>query len=170
MTEQQWWTISEKRIRHEWECCAFWAWRKWTKRCPGFFKVVVQSVLLFGSEMWVMDTRLLRDMGTFYNQVSCYIIIRQHRRQPDRSWVYPPIVEDMEEAGLWSVEEYITQWKTPFHNKSWQVRYIRCVCICRGGRYHQLTCIGGSKWGSTLRDTWNIPRQDKSWNNLWRDR
>ena len=35
-----------------------------------FFKAVVQAVLLFGSETWVLTPRMGRDLGSFQNRVA----------------------------------------------------------------------------------------------------
>ena len=78
-------------------------WRGWGKvaRVPGMFlKVVVQEVLLFGLETWVMTPRMGRFMGGFQHRVVRRITGRQPNRQVDGSWQYPPLDKDMQEAGL----------------------------------------------------------------------
>ena len=51
----------------------------------------------------------LRSLGIFHNWVAHLIAVRQPRWQPYGIWVYPPIGEALEEAGLWPVEAYISQ-------------------------------------------------------------
>ena len=51
----------------------------------------------------------LRSLGRFQNRVAHWIAFRQPRWQPYGIWVYPPIGEALEEAGLWPVEAYISQ-------------------------------------------------------------
>ena len=41
-----------------------------------FFKVVVQEVLIFGSETWVIAPRMGRDLGSFQHRFARYIIGR----------------------------------------------------------------------------------------------
>ena len=46
------------------------------------FKVVVQSVLLFGSEMWVPNPRMGRDLSSFQHGVT-RCITRKHLKRRD---------------------------------------------------------------------------------------
>ena len=72
-----------------------------------FFKSVVQAVLLFGSETWVMTPRMGRTLGGFQHRVDRQISGRQPQLLQDGSWEYPPLEEAMWEAGLQEVESYV---------------------------------------------------------------
>ena len=50
------------------------------------FKAVVQVVLLFGLETWVMTPPMGRDLGGFQHRFSRRIIGRQPQRKVDGSW------------------------------------------------------------------------------------
>ena len=65
-----------------------------------FFKAVVQKVLLFGSEMWVMTPHMGRVLGSFHHRADRRITGRQPKQQGDRVWDYPPLETAMEEAGF----------------------------------------------------------------------
>ena len=60
-----------------------------------FLKAVVQAVLIFGLEMWVMTPRMRRDLGGLHNRVPQRIMVWKLRRLPDGRWEYPPLVEAM---------------------------------------------------------------------------
>jgi hypothetical protein len=73
-----------------------------------FYKAVVQSILLFGSETWVVTTPMLKALESFHQRVAR----RMARKQPyccrrTDKWIYPPIEEALEEVGLYSVSHCI---------------------------------------------------------------
>ena len=60
------------------------------KRVSGnFFKAVVQQVLLFGAETWVVTPRMERALNSFMHGAARRITGRQPRRGWDRKWFYP---------------------------------------------------------------------------------
>ena len=61
---------------------------------------VVQEVLLYGSETWVMYPRIGRTLEGFHHRVSHRLRGRKKRRGMDGRWVYPPLEEVMLEARL----------------------------------------------------------------------
>ena len=74
------------------------------------FKAVVQAVLLFGSETWVLSPCMGRTLGGFQHWVVRLLTGKQPWRLTDGRWEYPPLEEAMREAGLEEVTEYIT-WR-----------------------------------------------------------
>ena len=70
-------------------------------KVPGhFFKAVVQSVLMFGDETWVLIPRTERDLSSFQHRVTRRLTGRQPRRRGDGSWDYPLLATAMTEAGF----------------------------------------------------------------------
>ena len=62
------------------------------ERVPGnFFKVVVQSVLLFRAEMWVLTLRMELALESFQHSNAHRITRLQPRRRGDGRWTYPPL-------------------------------------------------------------------------------
>ena len=57
-----------------------------------FLKALVQKVLLFGEEMWVLTPRIERALN-----------------RQKRSWDYPPLSEAMAEAGFEDSRTYVTR-------------------------------------------------------------
>jgi hypothetical protein len=72
-----------------------------------FYKAIVQSVLLYGSESWVISERTLLKLRSFHRRCARYITGRHIRENDDGSWTCPNSARTLEEAGLWTVEEYI---------------------------------------------------------------
>ena len=71
-----------------------------------FYKAVVQSVLLYGCETWVITPQVLAALGAFHNRVAR----RLSRRMPrlyQGQWIYPPVEEAREIAGLLPIEQYV---------------------------------------------------------------
>ena len=74
-------------------------------KTPGaFLKSIVQSVLLFIYETWLVTSYLLWALWGFRNRVARHLTDKHPLRQLDGRWVYPPIVEAMEAAVLGPVE------------------------------------------------------------------
>ena len=61
---------------------------------------VVQFLLLYGSETWVMKLHIGRVLGRFNHRVDLRLTGRQPRRGRDGVWVYPLLEDAMEEVGL----------------------------------------------------------------------
>ena len=56
-----------------------------------FFKAVVQAVILFGAETWVLTSRIERDLESFLNGAARRITGKQPRRGGGGQWTYPPL-------------------------------------------------------------------------------
>ena len=81
-----------------------------TKRVSeNFFKAVVQQVLLFGLETWVVSPRMERALSSFIHGAARRITGRQPRRGWDGKWHYPSLVGAMKEAGFTDVRTSITR-------------------------------------------------------------
>ena len=67
------------------------------------YLVVVQLVLLYGSETWVLTPCMQRLLGIFHHRVERRLMGSQQWKEQDRGWVYPPLEYAMAEAGLQEV-------------------------------------------------------------------
>ena len=56
-----------------------------------FFKAVVQQVLLFGAETWVLTPIIERELELFMHGAARRITGRQTRRGSDGKWFYPSL-------------------------------------------------------------------------------
>jgi hypothetical protein len=82
-----------------------------TPRVSGkFYKAIVQAVLLYGAESWVLTDSMYRALEGFHNRVARRISRQMPRYLPDEDrWVYPPIAEALEKSGLHPLSVYITR-------------------------------------------------------------
>ena len=95
-------------LRREWKK---WALLSWAIRREGadartsriFYTTLVQVVLLYRSESWVMSTRIGKTLGGFQHRLKGRIT----QRNGDGTWTYPPLEEAMVEEGMQEVETYI---------------------------------------------------------------
>ena len=89
------------------------AWKSWgrlqgilsregaTKRVSGnFFKAVVQQVLLFGAETWVVSLMMKRALSAFIHGAARRLTGKQPRKGRDGKWHYLSLQGAMKEAGL----------------------------------------------------------------------
>ena len=69
--------------------------------------MVVQEVLLYGSETWVMTPHIGSDLDGLQYRVYHRMTVWQPRRGVDGRWRQPLLAEAMRESGLKEVETYI---------------------------------------------------------------
>ena len=71
-----------------------------TPRISGnFFKAIVQQVLLFGAETWVVTPKMDQALSGFLHGAARRLTGRQARRENDGDWHYPSLQGAMQEAG-----------------------------------------------------------------------
>ena len=81
-----------------------------TKQVPGnFFKAVVQQVLLFGAETWVVSPMMERALSALIHGAARRLTGRQPRKGRDGKWHYPSLEGAMKEAGLTDVRTSINR-------------------------------------------------------------
>ena len=79
-----------------------------TPRISGnFFKAVVQQMLLFGAETWVVTPKIERAMSPFLHGAARRLTGRQARREKNGEWHYPSLEGAMKEAGLTDIRTSI---------------------------------------------------------------
>ena len=74
-----------------------------------FYKAVVQSVLLYGSEMWTITRPILKALEGSHHRVARKLtgLGLSYLPAEDR-WHYPPIEEALERAGMFTMEHYLS--------------------------------------------------------------
>ena len=70
---------------------------------------VVQSILLFVSEVWMVTPYILRVMWSLRNWVARWISGRITHQLRNGGCYYPPIGEALSEAGLEMIGVYVTR-------------------------------------------------------------
>jgi hypothetical protein len=76
-----------------------------------FYKAIVQSVLLYGSETWTVNPQMLQVLEGFHHQIARRITNKMPYLHNDH-WIYPDIAEALAEAGLYPIAEYIHRQQT----------------------------------------------------------
>jgi len=74
-----------------------------------FYKAIVQSVLLYGSETWVPTRRMILMLESFHNQCARSITRRFIRQNADGTWTYPDTASTLEAASLFPITTYIAR-------------------------------------------------------------
>ena len=74
-----------------------------------FFKAVVQQVLLFGTETWVVSLMMERALSAFIHGALRRLTGRQPWKGRDGKWYYPSLEGAMKEAGLTNVRTSINR-------------------------------------------------------------
>ena len=73
-----------------------------------FYKAVVQAVLLYGSETWVLSTAALASLKRFHIHAAYRMAVKHKpRKGPGNVWSYPKSKVVLEECGMSTIEEYI---------------------------------------------------------------
>jgi hypothetical protein len=76
-----------------------------------FYLAVVQAVLLYGSESWVLTEREKASLRTFHHRSARHISRCHIRQGTDGTWIYPASSEVLATAGLLPIDEYIARRK-----------------------------------------------------------
>ena len=77
-----------------------------------FYKAIVQAVLLYSCETWVITDAMLRVLDGFHHKAARRITGNMPQRLPDGQWYYRPIEEVLSEAGLYPIQTYVWRRQT----------------------------------------------------------
>ena len=68
----------------------------------------MQSVLLYGSKMWVLSKAVLAQLEGFHIRAA-YKMVKIHvpRRATHQQWIYPPSNKVLKECGMHTIQHYI---------------------------------------------------------------
>ena len=91
------------------------------------YKAVVQAVLLYGSESWVLSLAMETKLQSFHRRCARYITGQHIRQNPDGSWTCPSSASVLQKAGLWSIQEYIQRRRSAV-KKYAQSKFIYQQC------------------------------------------
>ena len=90
-----------------------------------FYKTIAQAVLLYSCETWTLRESMIKPLSGFHNRAIRRLTGTMPQRQPDNTWLYPPIAPAMKDAGIYSIQTYI--WR----RQSTAVDYIATRDIYR---------------------------------------
>ena len=103
-----------------------------TARISGsFFKAVVQQVLLFGAETWVVTPKMERALSGFLHGAARRLTRRQAWKGKKGEWYYLSLEGAMREAGLTDI------WKSIANRQNTVAQYIATrplLDLCEGAR------------------------------------
>ena len=74
-----------------------------------FYRAVVQAVLIFGSESWVLSAYMETVVEGTHKWFLRHIIGKQMRWNPDGTWVIPEAEVVLESVGMQSTATYISR-------------------------------------------------------------
>lgn len=77
-----------------------------------FYKTIIQSILLFGSETWVLSRRLRKRLDSFHLRCARQIAHRPIRQLPSGDWEHPNSTEVLEVCKMSPLSTYIAKQKT----------------------------------------------------------
>ena len=76
-----------------------------------FYKAVVQAVLLFGSETWVLDKRMRLMLRSFHHRCARFVAREFIMQDENGKWKYPKMEKVLEDCGLFPIDKYIARRK-----------------------------------------------------------
>ena len=76
-----------------------------------FYETMVQAVLLYGSETWVISERMGHLMNSFHHRCARYLVGDHIRQLPSGEWTAPDSAQVLKKAGLKTIQEYISARK-----------------------------------------------------------
>ena len=65
-----------------------------------FYKVIIQSVLLYGAESWVISNYMMKSLRSFHRRCARFITGKHIWQDEDGTWHQPSSKEVLKEAGL----------------------------------------------------------------------
>jgi len=71
------------------------------------YKSIVEAILLFGAETWVLSKAMETKLQSFHHRCARAIAGRYITKNPDDTWTCPPTNEILKEAGLCTIQESI---------------------------------------------------------------
>ena len=76
-----------------------------------FYLAVVQAILLYGSESWVIPSRTLQRIEAFHHRCARSMAHKHIRKMPNGNWEYPPSEQVLRICGLRPIKLYIQRRK-----------------------------------------------------------
>ena len=92
---------------------------------------MVQQVLIFGAETWVVNPKMEQALNGFLHGAARQLTGRQARREKDGYWYYPSLEGAMREAGLTDIRKSI------LNRQNTVAQYISTrplLDLCKGAR------------------------------------
>ena len=92
-----------------------------------YYKVIIQTILVYGSESWVINEKVRNKFRTFHNRCARFITGRFITKQDDGSWLFPDTKTTLQQAFLLPIDDYITKRReTVSHYVEEKKIYSKC--------------------------------------------
>ena len=128
-----------------------------------FYKVIVQTILLFGSESWVINENVRNKLRTFHNRCARFITGRFITKEED-TWIFPDTATTLQLADLLSIDEYIMNRRNTISEYAMGTNiYSKCK---KSGNYNK----SDNKlewWRVENTVCLDIQSQNSSWNSIF---
>jgi len=72
-----------------------------------FYKAIIQTVILYGSESWTLTGRMIGRLHSFHHRVARYITGRHIKELEDGTYFCPSMKEVLNAAGMETIEVYM---------------------------------------------------------------
>jgi hypothetical protein len=92
-----------------------------------FYKATIQTLVLYGSETWVLTDGILQLLTSFHHSIARKLTGRHPRPIPDtdEDWIYPSTQETLRIAGLFPMEEYLKRRRGYLEQYAQQLQILR---------------------------------------------
>ena len=77
------------------------------RSCGMFYKATVQSVLLFGSETWVLSPAMIQRLEGFHVKAARRMTGLLPKKTAESSWKFPKMKTVLATAGLHTIAHYV---------------------------------------------------------------
>ncbi len=93
-----------------------------------FYKAIIQTVLLYGSESWTLTVRMIGRLRSFHHRVARYITGRHIKELEDGTYFCPSMKEVLKAAGMETIEVYMDRRRnTVRKHAATSAVYGRCI-------------------------------------------
>jgi hypothetical protein len=128
-----------------------------------FYKATIQMILLYGSETWVINNKILQLLTSFHHGIARRLTGGRYPRPiPETDeWIYPSIQQTLRIAGLFTMDEYL-RWRREYLEDYAQQLHILMEC------QQSLQCENPTKhifWWNQPLSSDDLPRRTRNTDN-----
>jgi hypothetical protein len=77
------------------------------KHMVSFYLTIIQAILLYGAETWVLSDAMERKLSSFHNRCARYLTHMPIHQSPEGTWIVPSTAQVLKCAKLLPIQEYI---------------------------------------------------------------
>ena len=93
-----------------------------------FYKAIIQTVLLYGSESWTLTIGMIGRLRSFHHRVARYITGRHIKELEDGTYFCPSMKEVLKAAGMETIEVYMDRRRNTVRKyAATSAVYGRCI-------------------------------------------